>query len=254
VTETEVTEAVARRTLRIARRFMGPPASGNGGYTSGRLASYVATGQPVQVTLRQPPPLEADLDVEVAADGARAMFGGALIAEAVPSSLEVSPIDPVSFPQATEIATTFAGWASHPFPTCFTCGTDREPPEALGLRPGPVPGRDGTTACPWIPDAALTDDGHTVPVEIVWAALDCPGGWALDLVGRPAVLGRMTAQVDVLPAVGDRCVVMGQVLRSEGRKSNSTTTLYDGEGRVLARAATTWIEVNPRTFNPTTPA
>ena len=80
-----------------------------------------------------------------------------------------------------------------------------------------------------------------------WAtALDCPGGWTLDIVGRPAVLGRITAQVDALPAVGEPCVVMGRLLRRSGRKGISATTVYDGDGRVLGRAEAVWIEIDPQ--------
>jgi hypothetical protein len=236
--------------LTVSERFSGPPGSANGGYIAGRLAAYV--GSPaVQVTLRQPPPLDTRLDVVRTADeGVRAVFGGALIAEAAPAVLDDDPVEPVSFGMAAEAAGAFAGFAAHPFPGCFVCGTDRPAPDGLGLRPGPVPDRPGSTACTWVPDASLATDDGTVPPEIMWAALDCPGGWTVDIVGRPAVLGRMTAQIDVLPQVGDRCVVMGRLLSREGRKSVSVTTAYDGEGRVLGRAHAIWIDIRSPSPSP----
>lgn len=231
--------------LVVPARFNGPPGSANGGYLAGRLAAYLEAPA-VQVTLRQPPPLDAAMDVVVTEDGVRATFGGALVAEAALSALDVDPIDPVSFAMAAELAGTYAGLQNHPFPTCFVCGSDRDVPDGLALRPGRLADRPDTTASAWRPDASLVPDGSsTVPAEMVWAALDCPGGWAVDLVGRPAVLGRMTAQVDALPEVGDACVVMGRVLGQEGRKSFSASTLYDGDGRVLGRAHAVWIEVDP---------
>ncbi len=33
----------------------------------------------------------------------------------------------------------------------------------------------------------------------MWAALDCPGGWAVPLEGRPYVLGALAVRVDSLP-------------------------------------------------------
>jgi hypothetical protein len=84
-----------------------------------------------------------------------------------------------------------------------------------------------------------------VAVEFVWAALDCPGGWSADLVGRPMVLGRMTAAVDVRPAPGEPCVVVGRWLGEDGRKTFTASSAYDGEGRVLGRAQATWIAVDP---------
>ena len=38
-------------TLSIDRRFCGPPGSGNGGYTAGRLAALI--GDPAEITLRR---------------------------------------------------------------------------------------------------------------------------------------------------------------------------------------------------------
>ena len=49
-------------TLSIDRRFCGPPGSGNGGYTAGRLAALI--GDPAEITLRRPPPLETEMRVE----------------------------------------------------------------------------------------------------------------------------------------------------------------------------------------------
>ncbi len=51
----------ANRMLVIGRRFCGPPASGNGGYTAGMLAA--AAAKPVEVRLMQPPPLDTPLEI-----------------------------------------------------------------------------------------------------------------------------------------------------------------------------------------------
>ena len=55
------------------------------------------------------------------------------------------------------------------------------------------------------------------------------------------VLGRMTARVVALPEVGERCVVMGRLLGSEGRKVWTASTAYGADGRELGRAHATWI-------------
>jgi hypothetical protein len=208
-------------------------------------------GRAAQVTLRHPPPLGSRQQVSAAADGGVVLtFGGALIAEAAPCPLDTAPIEPVSPALATEAMLRYAGLVRHPYPTCFSCGTTRPDRDGLDLRPGPLPDRPGTTATTWVPDASLTGTGDagdgTVSAAAVWAALDCPGGWSVDIPGRPLVLGRITAQVDALPQVGERCVVMGALLGREGRKVQTATTAYDGDGRVMARARATWIEVTAR--------
>ncbi|MBA3619289.1 MAG: hypothetical protein H0W56_06820 [Acidothermales bacterium] len=231
-------------TLTVPQRFSGPPRSANGGYLAGRLARHL-DGDAAVVTLRQPPPLEAPMRVESTGTGARLLFGGALVAEADPTTLpEDDLVEPVSFAQAEAAAAAYAGRFAHPFPSCFVCGVDRDAGDGMLLAPGPVPERPGTVAAAWVPDASLGMAGEVAP-EFVWAALDCPGGWAVDLVGRPMVLGRMTAALDAVPYVGERCVVMGQARRAEGRKTFTATTLYDGDGRVLARAVAVWITVDP---------
>jgi len=231
--------------LLIGQRYAGPPGSANGGWTAGRLASWLPGDHAVQVTLRQPPPLEVDLDVRVE-DGAVTLgFGGALIAEAVGADLTGHVVDPVDHATATAAMARFAGAVAHPFPGCFVCGTDRPWPDGLGLRPGRLADRPDTVATAWAPHTSLAGaDGAIAPVA-VWAALDCPGGWSSDLEGRPMVLGRMTAAVDAVPAPGDRCVVVGQRLAEDGRKTFTASTAYDEDGRVLGRAEQVWIALRP---------
>jgi hypothetical protein len=226
--------------LRIATRYAGPPGSANGGWVSGRLAAHLPADRPVQVTLRQPPPLEVDLDIRVEDGVATLGFGGALIAEAVVAELAGHVVAPVDHAGAVAAMARYAGAVDHPFPGCFVCGSARPAPDGLGLRPGRLPDRPDTVATTWLADGSADESG-TLTAALVWAALDCPGGWSSDLVGRPMVLGRMTAAVDALPPPGDRCVVLGQRLGEDGRKTFTASTAYDADGRVLGRAEQVWI-------------
>ena len=88
-------------------------------------------------------------------------------------------------------------------------------------------------ACTWTP---VDDD----PV-LVWAALDCPGGWSADLPGRPMVLGRMALQRHAPVVPGQPHVVVGRTTGGEGRKTHTATTLFSADGAVLAVARATWI-------------
>lgn len=235
--------------LVVAARFCGPPDTGNGGYMAGLLAAGLSGG-PVRVTLHQPPPLESAM-VLAHEDGVlSATFGGAVIATAEPGELRGDLVEPVPFATARAAQSHYPGLVGHPFPGCFVCGPDRPPGGSdggMGLHPGPVgdygPGGDGWVATSWVPDASQADtDGYIGP-EMVWAALDCPGGWANDLGERPMVLGRITASVDAVPDVGDRCVVVGRRRGSDGRKSLTASTAYDTDGRILGHAESIWIAV-----------
>ena len=44
-------------------------------------------------------------------------------------------------------------------------------------------------------------------------------------------------------------MALGRYLGEDGRKTFTASTLYDADGRVLARARHTWITVDPALFN-----
>ena len=235
-------------TLTIPARFCGPPESGNGGWTSGHLATLVRTtadAPAVSVRLRTPPPLDRPMAVRHGDGGVvEVVDGDVVVASAQPApALERTGLPtPVSHAEALAVAGSYAGLHDHPFPSCFSCGIDRTPRDALCLRPGPLPGREGVHAAAWIPTEATP--------EIVWAALDCPGAWALGVGGRPMVLGTMTAEVDRLPAVGEEHVVMAWARGSDGRKHYCGTSLYAADGALLAHADATWIAIDPSAIRP----
>ncbi|MET7418739.1 hypothetical protein [Dactylosporangium sp. NPDC005555] len=217
----------------IPARFNGPPGSGNGGYTAGLVAAHVRASA-VEVTLRRPPPLDTELTVSTSADSVQVHDGEALVASArAGQGGRPDPVEAVPFGAAVEASERYPGFTAHPFPTCYVCGPDRT--DGLALFPGPV--QDGRTATPW-----------RVPLDVspvmVWAALDCPGGWSVLTQGRPYVLGRITTVVDAVPAPGAECVVVGRHVGSEGRKATVLSTLYGPDGAVLALAAATWIAVD----------
>jgi hypothetical protein len=245
-------------TLLVPARYRGPARSGNGGYVAGSLAHELGetAGRGVTVSLRQPPPLDASMHVTTAGDGLDLTFGGAVVATAAWSEGEVEPVEPVTWGEATAASAAYPGFGSHPFPTCFVCGTER--PDGLKIFPGPVAARDGHTrvAAPWTPSATVPADWHEYDdaprracLASTWAALDCVGGWAGDLEERLMVLGRMTAVVDELPVVGEPHVVMGEHRGSEGRKTWTASTLHDADGRIVGRAEHTWVAVDPALFN-----
>jgi len=220
--------------IRIAARYNGPPGSGNGGYSAGRFALAAGVAGPAEVTLRRPPPLDVPLSLSTQ-DGLVAVQdpAGELVAEvrAASSTLDAS-VPPVGWDEAVTASAHYPGFTSHPFPTCFVCGPQRAEGDGLRLFPGRL--GDGRTATPFV---APDERG----AELVWAALDCPGGWAVPLEGRPYVLGRMAARVDAVPAARERCVVMGAQTGEDGRKAFTVTTLYASDGTTLATAAATWI-------------
>lgn len=212
----------------IERRFRGPDESGNGGYTCGRVAAALHADA-VEVTLRLPPPLDRTLDL----DGAgRLLDDGKVVAEARPAGLGIEPPGPVGWAEARAAAVPDL---ESPFPNCFVCGHARGS-DGLHIHAGPVAGRD-VVAAPW----TVADD--TVGAEFVWAALDCPGAYAVALAGRGVVvLGRLTATVLRVPGAGERCVAVAWPLGGEGRKHGAGTALFTAAGELLGLGRAVWIE------------
>ena len=218
--------------LVVGRRYNGPSGSGNGGYMAGLVAGALGAG-PAEVTLRLPPPLERPLRVDRAGKGVRVLDGDALVAEAAPANVDVGEPPVVSLDEAERASSRYSGFEQHEFPTCFVCGPLRKAGDGLRVFAGPT-GRDGVVAAPWQPDE--------VRPELVWAALDCPGAFAVGFAQRGAtVLGRMATAIDALPTRGEPHVVVAWPRGEDGRKLYAATALLDAEGAVLARARQTWI-------------
>ena len=227
--------------LIVPARFNGPVRSGNGGFVAGSLAERVSTATTVEVTLRRPPPLEIPMTLSADAGVTTLGVGDEVVATARTVDIDLDAVDEVPPDVAASAMLGYPGLVRHPFPTCFACGPDRAEGDGLRIFPGPVGGDRGHVASLWVP-------AETGPA-ITWAALDCVGGWSEDLEGRPCVLGRITARVDVPPVVGEPHVVVGRHLGTDGRKSFTASTLHDADGRVVAAARHTWIQVDPAAFN-----
>jgi hypothetical protein len=210
----------------VAGRFNGPAGSGNGGYTCGLVAAATGLAFP-EVTLRLPPPLDVPLRVA----GTEVYDGDALVAAAAEGGQD--PAEPPPFPgydAARAAESRYRGLRDHPFPTCFVCGPERS--DGLNLRPGPVGDLVATT---WTPE--------TADESLVWAALDCPGAWALLQTDEaPIVLGRLAVRVHRAPRPQQPHVVTGwRAAPREGRKHYAGTALYDAAGTLLATGRATWV-------------
>lgn len=231
--------------IRIAERFMGPPGSGQGGYTCGLVAGELGA-RVAAVSLRSPPPLERELEVSRSGDGVVVMDGDTLVAEGHPATLELDLPDPVEV--GTAAAASSAGeerWtAEHPFGTCFVCGPGREAGDGYRLFPGEVPGRRGTFAAVWTPDESVAEDGEVRP-ECVWAALDCPTAAPVTPfgTGMTAVLARLTARLDAPVSPGEPYVVVAWGLGVDGRKRHGAAALFTAAGAVVAESRALWIEL-----------
>jgi acyl-coenzyme A thioesterase PaaI-like protein len=230
-------------TVRIERRFRGPPSTANGGYIAGLVAAALG-GTNCTVTLKSPPPLDRDLTLTTQDAAATLSEGDSVIVTAAVEPVDVEVPPPPSLQTARECEPRFTGLSHHIFPGCFVCGTDRGAGDGMRIYPGAVGGSGGQVAATWEPDSTLAGEDGAVRPEFLWAALDCPGYFAAEDQAGLALLGRMSATIYRPVRPGEELIVTGWPISSEGRKHRVGSALHDSEGQIVAAASATWISVN----------
>lgn len=232
------------KTVVIDKRFCGPKTSGNGGYSAGLFAQAIEG--PASVTLKAPPPLDAPIALR-AGEGGRveALAGETLIAIAQPGAVKVSP-PPI--PNDAAIAQAHDDFLKFEdgfqiIPYCFVCGKMREPGDGLRIFSGPAPDSP-VNADFWTPAEDLAGADGLVNAEYLWAALDCPGAYALRVGRRMTLLGRFTAEIRRRPKPGERLIAAAWRAGEDGRKHYADSILLDENREVIAAANAIWIELN----------
>jgi len=226
----------------IPRRFNGPPATANGGYTCGLIARHISG--PAEISLRSPPPLDTALSLTPEPDGRLVLcHHDVLVAEGVPAGpLDVEPPVRPTVAEARE-ALRRHPWhgTRHAFTQCYICGCARQ--DGLGLHFGDLPREPTMTAALLVADATIPHDEGGLMPEIVWGALDCPSYvpamWDADV---PSLLARMHAELREPIRLGEPVVAVGWMLGSEGRKTQTASALLSADGRTLARARHLWVQ------------
>jgi hypothetical protein len=220
----------------VKGRVCGAPNIASGGYVAGLLGKHLSG--PARVSLDVPVPLEQALAIERVTDGIALTDGVATLAHAAPAPLQLEPPVAVSYAEAEWASERYLGFTEHAFPGCFVCGPARDWGDGLAIFPGPIPGRH-LVAAPWAPDPSLFDKHGVVRAEFVWAALDCPTGFALlEAFGRRKVLLRQLTASLIRPLhVGARWVVMGWPFAAEGRNLLGASAIFSETGELHALAS-----------------
>jgi hypothetical protein len=241
-------------SLIIDKRFCGPPNSANGGYVCGLLAN--AMGGSGEVTLRAPPPLDQRLDLVATADGTVELREAqTVLAMGRPMVPDGGEIPSASLAEAIAAAdrTAFADANTHPLPGCFVCGPERALGDGLRIFVGPVAAHNlrqaNVVAAPWTASPDLAGEDGRIGCEFVWAALDCPSGFAchgpqLGISGKePILLGRMAAHIKQWPRASEKYVIVAWPTGRDGRKLFANSALLARDGKLLVIAQATWLIV-----------
>jgi hypothetical protein len=233
-------------SLRIERRFNGPPDSANGGYAAGVVAGLI-DAPAAAVRLHAPPPLDTDLIAETADDRAVTLrHGDALVATGRPADPLDGLVPPVrpTLAEAREAMRNHAWWdVHHALSGCFVCGAARVR-DGLGIHFGPLPGHPEVNGAVVLPDATFPHRDGVLAPELVWAALDCPSyAPALTERGSISLLGSLHAEVLGDLKVGEPAIAVGWHEASDGRKHRTASALLGADGELIGRARATWIEL-----------
>jgi hypothetical protein len=181
-----------------------------------------------------------DVDLRAETDGARArlMFGEVELATAERAELSITVPAPPNLAEAVAAEARF-DQSAHVYPGCFVCGPNRDPGDGWRIFPGPI--AEDRVAASWTPAAEFADESGAVRPEFVWAALDCPGYFAVQEAAGLALLGRMGVVIHRPVPVETHLVIQGWGEGSEGRKHHAGTAIHDAAGELLAAASQTWV-------------
>ena len=108
----------AMGTVRIERRFRGPPKTGNGGYVAGLVAAALG-GSNCTVTLKAPPPLDRDLTLETDGISASLLQDDQIVVTAAKGPVEIDVPPPPTLTEAQDAEPRFSGHSHHIFPAQF---------------------------------------------------------------------------------------------------------------------------------------
>ncbi|MGD9753810.1 MAG: hypothetical protein AB7W59_22665 [Acidimicrobiia bacterium] len=233
--------------LTIPGWAQGRPGLGQGGYSAARFAQ--AVGEPVAIDLRAPIPLERTLEVATVDGGWELRDGATVIMQAQPRAAGGLPrTDPVAVPDAAEAMSRFPGRdGEHEAVACFSCGL-RE--RTMGVWPGPLADGSGRVAARWTPPPWVGDEHGVLDDAVAWTAMDCAQGFFVGYAPerRRALTVRYLAEVYEPIRVGDSYTIVGfdgEGLGWQGRKRAAAANVFAADGRLVAAAASLWVEPRP---------
>jgi hypothetical protein len=162
------------------------------------------------------------------------------------TSITTPTIKPPTLAAATRASESFRAAEDHVLPTCFVCGPARAEGDGLRiftdfLADADNPNDTPLVAATWTPTPDLADSSGTIAHEFLWAALDCPGAFAIDK--EPILLGRMTARILKRPRI-EPVIAIAWSRGSERRKHFAGTALFTDAGDILAFSEQTWIQID----------
>lgn len=233
-------------TIRVPTIRQGQTGRGQGGYTSQRFAE--AIGESVTVALRNPIPLETDLDIVYHEDSWRLVDPSdpaTVILEATRWEPSFASTSPVTIDDAAAARQGFPlSIDDHPAPHCLSCGFGEH---SLRVHAGSL--GDGRWATPFRAPARSAPDG-VFDMSLLWMAMDCSSAWYISH-SSPDERQSVTVQFAVqahrpIETETDYALVAWNgdyPPEWDGRKRGAAAALFDADGACVAQSRSFWVAV-----------
>ncbi|MEV6099668.1 hypothetical protein [Nocardia sp. NPDC051981] len=230
--------------LTIPTHIHGYPEIAFGGYLAGLLAAH-SSADTVRVDFRRAVTVDTPIQLSRPGDGRVAFTAtdDTLLVEAAPAALTLDPRPAPSW-EAAKSAVELGLSGDRTVTDCYGCGLACEPGRGLLLFPSELPGEQMMAAA-WTPDPGLADESGELPPEVVWSALDCPGGRAafvFSRMGSGAFTAAMTSQQLRPMYAGADYISHAWVVTRDGRKHTVGVALSTADGELCALSEGLWIE------------
>ena len=228
--------------IEIIPRYCCAQDSGSSGYVAGILARNF--DGPTKVRLKTPPPLQSSLEIQTLSGRTELFSQKQLIATAELTEMESPPLPPPTVIDASQARQDFLSGTTHPQPDCFVCGINRKPGDGLNIFTGQTLNTrgDAIVASDWRPSRDLLDVLGFVQPEFIWAALDCPGYFGLNLEPERLCFLSEISAVILKDVPGDQLLmVYGWKRGHEDRQFYAGSAIADAEGTIYAHSEQTWV-------------
>ncbi|WP_067541955.1 PaaI family thioesterase [Nocardia crassostreae] len=238
---------IEAQQLIIPEHIHGYPDIAFGGYVAGLLAAH-ASAETVRVDFRRVVNVGKPVRLATAGDhAALTSLDGTVLIEAAPSALTLDPPPAPSWEVAKSATETALTSPKRQITDCYGRGVACPPGRGLRLFPWSTPEHD-LIAAAWTPDPNLADASGELPPEVVWAALDCPGGiaaWVQSDMGQGAFTAALTATQLRPVLAGAEHISHAWAIHHDGRKHTVGVALSTADGELCALAEALWIEPKP---------
>ncbi|MDV6235567.1 hypothetical protein CH379_008010 [Leptospira ellisii] len=225
-----------KETITISSKFCGPPLSGNGGFSAGSAAKKLNSLSST-VKIKAPIPLNVELGLSFDPDAYSALVdisSGSVAVEAEPApDFRLDLPQPVSQDAIAEASKNYLGFVEHPFPSCFVCGPERKERDGMRIFSGKIPDQPGFKhlhAANWEPWKELGDDSGLIRKEVIWAALDCPGGFAVSVEDpQMIVLAKLSGRILVPIRAEESYRILSWEINRNRRVRTAGTAIFKGK-------------------------